>query len=151
MYNAALSEIKNLNDTLKNNTLDKTSRTLVSERLNLLNKFIASNMTPNYSLDAAKELKQLMQDKKYFIESTRISFLVEHPKFIGYLKKRGLSDGEIGYCCLYLMGLKGKDISAYMGKGHYKLSSTIRKKFGLSEHDTNLDIFLRETLAEMAN
>ena len=62
-----------------------------------------------------------------------------------------LSDGEIGYCCLYAMGLKGKDISAYMGNGHYKLSSAIRKKFGLSEHDTNLDIFLREILAETIN
>ena len=148
MYNAALSEIDNLNEALKSNTLDKTSRNLIAERLSLLNKFIASNMTPNFSVDAAEELKELMQDKNYFIESTRISFLIEHPKFVGYLKKRGLSDAEIGYCCLYAMGLKGKDISSYMGKGHYKLSSVIRKKFALSEHDTNLDIFLREILAE---
>lgn len=148
MYNAALSEIDNLNEALKSNTLDKTSRNMIAERLNLLNKFIVSNMTPNFSVDAAEELKELMQDKNYFIEFTRISFLIEHPKFVGYLKKRGLSDAEIGYCCLYAMGLKGKDISSYMGKGHYKLSSVIRKKFGLSEHDTNLDIFLREILAE---
>ena len=151
MYNAALSEIDNLNDALKNNTLDRTIKNLIAERLSLLNKFIASNMTPNFSVDAAEELKSLMRDKNYFIESTRISFLIEHPKFITYLKKKGLSDGEIGYCCLYAMGLKGKDISAYMGNGHYKLSSAIRKKFGLSEHDTNLDIFLREILAETIN
>lgn len=148
MYNAALSEIDDLNEALKSNTLDQTSRNLIAERLSLLNKFIASNMTPNFSVDAAEELKELMQDKNYFIESTRISFLIEHPRFVGYLKKKGLSDAEIGYCCLYAMGLKGKDISSYMGKGHYKLSSVIRKKFGLSEHDTNLDIFLREILAE---
>lgn len=148
MYNAALSEIDNLNEALKSNTLDNTSRNRIAERLSLLNKFIASNMTPNFSVDAAEELKELMQDKNYFIESTRISFLIENPKFVGSLKEKGLSDAEIGYCCLYAMGLKGKDISSYMGKGHYKLSSVIRKKFGLSEHDTNLDIFLRKILAE---
>ena len=151
MYNAALAEIDNLNDALKNNTLEINVRSLVSQRLNLLNKFIAANMTPNFSVDASKELKQLMQDKHYFIESTRTSFLIEHPKFIGLLKKKKLSDSEIGYCCLYAMGLKGKDISAYMGNGHYKLSSLIRKKLGLSEHDTNLDIYLREILAKTAS
>lgn len=79
MYNAALSEIDNLNEALKSNTLDQTSRNLIAERLSLLNKFIASNMTPNFSVDAAKELKELMLDKNYFIESTRISFLIEYP------------------------------------------------------------------------
>lgn len=148
MYNAAIAEIANLNDTLRDNTLDKTAKVLVGERLSLLNKFIASNMTPNFSIDAAEELNQLMRDKNYFIESTRISFLIEHPEFVGYLKDKGLTDGEVGYCCFYAMGLKGKDISSYMGNGHYKLSSAIRKKLGLSEHDTNLDIFLRKKLAE---
>ena len=151
MYNAALAEIRNLNEALENNTLDKTVKMHVCERLRLLNKFIASNMTPNFSKNAAQELKQLMYDKKYFIDSTRISFLIEYPKFIKQLKKSGLSDSEIGYCCLYAMGLKGKDISSYLGNGHYKLSSTIRKKLGLTEHDTNLDIYLREILAKTAN
>ena len=151
MYNAALAEIGNLNEALENNTLDKTVKMHVCERLGLLNKFIASNITPNFSKNAAQELKQLMYDKKYFIDSTRISFLIEYPKFIKQLKKSGLSDSEIGYCCLYAMGLKGKDISSYLGNGHYKLSSTIRKKLGLTEHDTNLDIYLREILAKTAN
>lgn len=149
MYGNALAEIENLNETLQNTALDHTVKMHIVERLNLLNKFIASNMTPYFSKDAANELKQLMNDKKHFIESTRISFLIEHPQFIHYLKKRGLSDSEIGYCCLYAMGLKGKDISSYMGNGHYKLSSMIRKKLSLSEHDTNLDIYLRQILAKI--
>lgn len=148
MYNAALAEIDSLNETFESNTLDENVRTHIVERLELLDKFIASYMTPNFSLDATKELRQLMQDKNHFFESTRISFSMVHPKFVAYMKKQGLSDSEIGYCCLYAMGLKGKDISSYMGNGHYKLSSAIRKKFGLNKHDTNLDIFLREKLAE---
>lgn len=151
MYGNALAEIENLNETLQNTALDHTVKMHIVERLNLLNKFIASNMTPYFSKDAANELKQLMNDKKHFIESTRISFLIEHPQFIHYLKKRGLSDSEIGYCCLYAMGLKGKDISSYMGNGHYKLSSMIRKKLSLSEHDTNLDIYLRQILAKIGS
>ncbi|MGM9739895.1 MAG: hypothetical protein ACI3ZP_04755 [Candidatus Cryptobacteroides sp.] len=144
MYEAALIEIDNLKDVLARDSLDKSVREHLGRRLGLLNRFIASNMTPNYSFGTAAELEQLMKDKSYFIESTRVSFLIENPDFIAYLKQKGLSDGEIGYCCLYAIGLKGKDISAYLGKGHYKLSSSIRKKLGLSEHDTNLDIFLRE-------
>lgn len=151
MYGNALAEIENLNETLQNTALDHTVKMHIVERLNLLNKFIASNITPYFSKDAANELKQLMNDKKHFIESTRISFLIEHPQFIHYLKKRGLSDSEIGYCCLYAMGLKGKDISSYMGNGHYKLSSMIRKKLSLSEHDTNLDIYLRQILAKIGS
>lgn len=149
MYNDALKEIDDLNDALKYNLLDNDVKKYIRERLNLLNKFIASNLTPNFTEKVAKELKQLMQDKKYFIESTRVSFSIEHPQFVNFLKKKGLSDSEIGYCCLYIMGLKGKDISSYMGSGHYKLSSVLRKKFGLSEHDTNIDIFLHEKLEEI--
>ncbi|MBQ8839136.1 MAG: hypothetical protein IJ005_07440 [Bacteroidales bacterium] len=127
---------------------EKTIRIYLNERLHLLNRIIVSNMTPNPSNEASEEMTRLMQDKKHFIESTRISYVIEHPEFIRYLKNNGLSDSETGYCCLYAMGLKGKDISGYMGSGHYKLSSAIRKKLGLCEHDTNLDIFLHQILKE---
>ena len=148
MYDSALSEINDLNDALKNIHLEKNIRQCISERLGLLNKFIASNLTPHYSKNAAIELEHLMRDKAHFIDSTRISFLIEHPKFIQKLKKNGLTDNEIGYCCLYAMGFNGKDISSFLGAQHYKLSSLIRKKFGLNKHDTNLDIFLREILTK---
>ena len=148
IYDEALDEIERLKETLEDNKLTPVVQQRISERLNLLNTFIVSNMTPNYSKSALEQLKQLMDDKDYFIESTRLSFLVEHPKFISYLQQYGLTDNEIGYCCLYAMGLKGKDISSYLGKGHYKQSSAIRKKLGLNEHDTNLDIYIRDLISK---
>ena len=148
IYDEALDEIERLKETLEDNKLTSAVQQRISERLNLLNTFIVSNMTPNYSKSALEQLKQLMDDKDYFIESTRLSFLVEHPKFISYLQQYGFTDNEIGYCCLYAMGLKGKDISSYLGKGHYKQSSAIRKKLGLNEHDTNLDIYIRDLISK---
>ena len=47
------------------------------------------------------------------------------------------------------MGLKGKEISSYLGNSHYKQSSSIRKKLGLTEHDTNLDLYLRGIIAKL--
>lgn len=125
-------------------------KSCISERLNLLNKFIAASITPNISHDdAVRSLREMMADKKYFIDSTKISFTHEYPEFVAFLEKSGLTDYEIGYCCLYIMGLNGKDISSYMGSGHYKLSSNIRKKFGLTERDTNLDKYLRGVFTQI--
>ena len=71
------------------------------------------------------------------------------PGFIGFLESKGLSEWEIEYCCLYAIGLKGKDIGFYINKKrHYNDSSGIRSKLGLGEHDTNLGIFLKKMLSE---
>ena len=64
------------------------------------------------------------------------------------LKSHDLTDWEIGYCCLYVLGLKGKDVGNYLKKKrNYIISSDIRRKLGLTEHDTNLGIWLRSRLA----
>ena len=65
------------------------------------------------------------------------------------LKEKGLTEWEIGYCCLYTLGLKGKDIGEYIQKKrHYIISHEIRHKLGLTEHDTNIGIYLRDLLLE---
>ena len=148
MYDEAFFELERLRGTL-DMQLNPTVRKHIVERLNLLNKFAAANITPSFSDDAIQELQQLMQDKFYFLESTRQSFILAYPEFIDFLQRRGLSENEIGFCCLYTSGLRGKDISIYMGmssSGYYKYSSNLRKKFGLKESDTNIDIFLRDII-----
>ena len=148
MYDEAFFELERLRGTL-DMQLNPTVRKHIVERLNLLNKFAAANITPSFSDDAIQELQQLMQDKFYFLESTRQSFILAYPEFIDFLQRRGLSENEIGFCCLYTIGLRGKDISNYMGmssSGYYKYSSNLRKKFGLKESDTNIDIFLRDII-----
>lgn len=63
---------------------------------------------------------------------------------MGYLESRGLTGDEINCVCLYAIGLTGKEVGEYMRqKSHYNISSTIRKKLGMGEHDTNIGNFIR--------
>lgn len=153
MYDETLAEIERLKNALKDNELDMSVRAHVTERLTLLNKFVAANIVPSFSNEAAEELKHLMDDKRYFIESTRLSFSLAYPEFVKCLQKFGLADNEIGFCCLYTIGLRGKDVANYMGMSsswYYKFSSNLRKKFDLEEKDTNIDIYLRNLFEKTA-
>lgn len=153
MYDETLHEIEHLKSTLKDNELDSSVRKHVAERLTLLNKFVAANIVPAFSNDAVDELRRLMTDKRHFVESTGLSFGLAYPEFIKYLHKHGLTDSEVGFCCFYTIGLRGKDIANYMGmsqSGYYKFSSNLRKKFALEEKDTNIDIFLRNLFCKTA-
>ncbi len=153
MYDETLHEIERLKNTLNDNKLDASVRKHVAERLALLNKFIAANIVPGFSNEAVEELRHIMNDKQHFIESTRFSFGLAYPEFIEYLRKHELTDSEIGFCCFYTIGLRGKDIANYMGmsqSGYYKFSSNLRKKFALKEKDTNIDIFLRNLFGQTA-
>ena len=124
-------------------------KTAVVKRLELLNKFFTAFITNNSDIDrtASKEMEELLANKDTFMVSTKLAFAGSHPKFIKYLEEHNLSEQEIEICCLYAIGLKGKDIKAYTNQSrHYHQSADIRHKLGLSESDTNLSIFLRDML-----
>ena len=123
----------------------------IRERLDVLDKVIASRISSDEKLSdsAEEELDVMMADREAFLRSTKILFEENHPKFTAYLAEKGLTDWEIGYCCLYTLGLKGKDIGEYIQKKrHYIISHEIRQKLGLDEHDTNISIYLRELLLQ---
>ena len=64
-----------------------------------------------------------------------------------YLHDKGLKEFEIDFCCLYAIGMKGKEVKAYTNLSrHYKDCSEVRQKLGLAESDTNLSIFLQKLL-----
>lgn len=89
----------------------------------------------------------LIANRDTFMESTRLSFVASHPQFIRHLESHGLTKWEINYCCLYALGLKGKEVGIYIKmRSHYNVSSDIREKLGINEHDTNLGIYLRKLL-----
>ena len=124
-------------------------KTAVVKRLELLNKFFTAFITNNSDIDrtASKEMEELLANKDTFMTSTKLAFAGSHPKFIKYLEEHNLSEQEIEICCLYAIGLKGKDIKAYTNQSrHYHQSADIRHKLGLTESDTNLSIFLRDML-----
>ena len=124
-------------------------KTAVGKRLELLNKFFTAFITNNSDIDrtASREMEELLANKDTFMVSTKLAFAGSHPNFIKYLEKHNLSEHEIEICCLYAIGLKGKDIKAYTSQPrHYNQSADIRHKLGLTESDTNLSIFLRDML-----
>jgi len=154
LYEDIKDELSNLKKIRGNQLPEKNVIRQIDKRLNVLNKFVAAKIVGNYSSKASEELKKLMDDKDDFIESTRLSFVISHPKFIEQLKRQNLSDWEIGCCCLYAIGLRGKDISIYLEKGKdefYKFSSSLRKKLGLDGYHTNIDKYLRQLLEKYSD
>lgn len=143
-------EMEMLSGMKEGGVLNDEMKALLEERLNVLNGFITAHISGNYSEKAYAELDRLMNDRNSFIESTRMSFIIGHPRFLSYLKGKGLTDLEIGYCCLHAIGLRGKEIVAYLNsRTYYNSSSAIRKKLGLSEHDTNINLYIQKLLKEI--
>ena len=130
--------------------LNEEMRGMLEERLKVLNGFITAYISGNCSEQAYNELEKLMSDRRDFIDSTRLSFVIWHPRFLEFLKEKGLTDMEIGYCCLHAIGLRGKEIVSYLNsKTYYNASSTIRKKLGLNEHDTNINLYIQKLIKEI--
>ncbi|MGM9764169.1 MAG: hypothetical protein ACI3ZQ_09145 [Candidatus Cryptobacteroides sp.] len=147
LYNQAKKETKYLRILVDSTKIDDTVRLAVSDRLNVLNKFIMESITCGVSKSASQELEKLVADRSSFLDSTRMSFIMVHPNFVKYLQSAGLTEKEIGCCCLYCMGLNGCEIAAYLNRSSiYNLSSGIRKKLGLEKYETNLNIFLVEKM-----
>ena len=149
LYADAVAERDALTKMVDDSSVREEAKAVIKARLDVLNKVIISQITGTTSANkkAYEELESLLADKESFIESTRLSIEGNNPEFITALKERGLIDEEINICCLYAIGLKGKDIKAYTNQSrHYNQSADIRHKLGLTESDTNLSIFLRDML-----
>lgn len=127
---------------------DDEAMSLIRQRLAVLDKVLASRISSDdkaYRI-SEEEIESLISDRETFLLSTKVVFKESHPGFISALEKKGLTDWEIGYCYLYTLGLKGKDVGEFIQKKrHYIISSDIRRKLGLGEHDTNIGIWHRRT------
>ena len=152
MYESTLAERDALSEMLETQTVSEETRTIVIQRLEILNSIITSHISER-DADIKKadlNLERLIADRDAFITSTRVTMEMSHPAFFKYLRERELTDWEINYCCLYLIGLKGKDIGDYINlKRHYIYGSAIRQKLGLTENDTNLSLYLQKMLKNM--
>ena len=149
LYADAIAERNALTKMVEDSSVKAETKAVIKARLDVLNKVIISQITGTTSANkkAYDELELLLADKETFIESTRLTIEGNNPEFITALKRRGLTDEEINICCLYAIGLKGKDIKAYTSQPrHYNQSADIRHKLGLTESDTNLSIFICDML-----
>lgn len=81
------------------------------------------------------------------MQSTRKAFTVSHPEFVRYLEEQGLTPWEVGYCCLFALGLNSKEVGRYINScNYYKTNTHIRKKLGLDNHSTNLNLYILQLL-----
>ena len=153
MYLEVLSERNALNDMISNSTVKDETMKVIKKRLSVLNTIIVSHLSEKGTdvKRANEELEKLIADRNDFIKSTRLTLEENYPHFFAYLHDKGLEDFEIDFCCLYAIGLKGKEIKTYTNLSrHYKDSSEVRQKLGLVERDTNLSIFLQKLLKNEA-
>ena len=149
MYNEVVAERDALNEMIANNTIKEEAMEVIKKRLGVLNTIIVSHLSAKDTdiKRANEELEHLIANRNDFIKSTRLTLEENYPHFFAYLHDKGLEEFEIDFCCLYAIGLKGKEIKAYTNlTRHYKDSSEVRQKLGLSENDTNLSIFLQKLL-----
>ena len=150
LYSSLSKEKASLEKTIRNNAISGETRQHIFDRLTVLDNFITAYVSGNRRDAATKELEKLISDREHFLYSTRLSFALMHPKFISYLKENGLTEKEMNYCCLYIMGFTGKDIGSYLQvKEQYNVNSSIRQKLGLDSHDGHLSPYLSEKMHEL--
>lgn len=143
-------ERDNLTELLQQQSgLTESLRKIVKTRLSMLNSVLAKDITneESYAKPYRKWIESIRKDKEEFKNSTREAFLLSHPMFMEHLTSHGLSVDEINYLCLYALGLRGKDVGEYINlKRHYNISSEIRKKLGINEHETNIGPYVRRLM-----
>lgn len=144
-------EISQLKRILSENTLDKEIRRKVDVRLEILNRYVANQISETSSPGGHEDLKALLGDRNAFLNSMTASFTIAHPLFVKYLKDMGLTEREAGCCCLYCIGLRGSEIASYLGmsdQSYYNFSSKMRRKLGEDGYTSNINIILKEKLKE---
>ena len=149
-----ISQLESERDHLKElqqeqSELSKPIQKVIKDRLDILNGLLAKEITRNdsYAKSYNNWIETIRNDKKKFMDSTRLAFTASHPKFMEYLKQHGLSTEEINYLCLYAIGLRGKEVGEYIQiKRHYIISHEIRKKLGIDKHETNIGLYIRRLM-----
>lgn len=132
--------------------MNEETRKIVSERLALLDKVLLGHITSNPvdSKAANQSIQDLLSNRDEFLLSTAKVFSASHPKFIAFLKDHHLSQWEIGYCCLFLMGLYSKDIEPHFSRASSNTyNNIIRNKLGLPINGQKLKTYLLDTCKKL--
>ncbi len=141
-----------LSSLLESSELPTEVRDAVKVRVEMLNGLLAGYITSNEKYEKPYEawVSEITGNKEAFMNTNRLAFKASHPEFIDYFEKHGLTDDEINYVCLYAIGLRGKEVGDFMQlRRHYHISSDIRKKLGIDDHDTNIGIYIRKLLKQL--
>ena len=149
LYDSLKEEYEEMNIVLRgNSSLQEEARALLGERVKSLAQFLSAEQPS--SLDkVADRLESLTENRKHLLETIGLLYAVYHPAFVYRLQSSGLTNGEIGYCCLLVLGFRTGEIGDVINRSSsYHISSAIRQKVGLGPNDTNLSIFLKNLFQE---
>ena len=149
LYASLKGEYESMNKLLQNNSsIQEEARTLLGQRVKSLAQFLSA--APPSSLNrVADQLDSLTGNRKELLETIGLLYAVYYPAFVYRLHDYGLSNGEVGYCCLLILGFRTGEIGDVINRSStYHISSAIRQKVGLGPNDTNLSIFLKNLFKE---
>lgn len=149
LYDSLKEEYAQMSAVLQNNSsIQEEARVLLGQRVKSLAQFLS--IDPPSSLDkVADQLDSLTANRKELLETIGLLYAVYHPAFVNRLHACGLSNGEIGYCCLLVLGFRTGEIGDVINRSStYHISSAIRQKVGLGPNDTNLSIYLKNLFKE---
>ena len=123
-------------------------RRLITSRMQIFFKLLVSVIIyGRISENTESEIKNVVENKRLLLDNLRQYAALTYPELEQYLTEHGLTEREIDFCNLYLLGLRGKEIGRYLGLArHYTVSSGIRSKLGLGERDVNIDAYLRQII-----
>lgn len=141
-YESVLSDLKS--KTTDNHEL----RSMITKRMQIFFKLLVSVIIYGKISDTSEsEIKSVVDNRQMLLDYLRQYTSMTYPELESYLTEHGLSERERDFCNLYLLGLRGNEIGQYLGLArHYSVSSGIRKKLGLGEHDVNIDTHLRQLI-----
>ncbi len=145
-YSLLEEEVSSLKELLDSNmSLDKSITDIIKERIDLLNQLFISRIRDEKELWC--KIDPIIQDREEFMHSLLLVYKSTHPRFISHLKERNLTELEMEYCCLFAIGMNGKDIGFYTNQSrHYHISSSIRKKLGTDINNINLNTYITNLL-----
>ena len=128
---------------VEDNSTTEQAVNILGERLHSLSAFLQTPIPDSLS-KVCDKVSNLKSSKNYIVDNIGILYALKYPKFVSELRDFGLTSAEIGFCCLYILGLNKYEISNVIGKSSiYNINSGIRKKLTLSSVETNLDIWLK--------
>jgi len=123
----------------------------LKERMDIVNSLICYHLSGDEASykKISNRMKEFSSTKDTVMAKNAEAFSAIYPKYIKSLLDKGLTTKEIEYCCLYALGMNGKEISSFLGSaGHFNMSSIIRHKLGLTSSDTNLGIYIKHLISE---
>lgn len=147
LLDTAVKEKEALSDMLESMPMnDPELHHVLSDRIDLLNEIILSHRVSgsSNSIRLNSKIQSLLADTKEYLSTIGMTYVLNNHSFVSYLKSKGLSSWEIGYCCLYIMGYNAKEISGIMNNSQvYKISSEIRRKLGVNDGKSRLESILK--------